>query len=99
MCYRNLGVILKVTLVRLLLWCQNEYICYWVRVNEDGTQQKNKKCNFRPKNVTLFEGKSLWNDFIATQRLLKSILKHLTIIHTETDAKIVIVPRTLIWGQ
>ncbi len=41
--------ILKVTLVRLLQWCQNEYICYWVRVNEDGTQQNNQKCNFHPK--------------------------------------------------
>jgi len=47
--------------------CTYESICYWVRVNEDGTQKKNKKCQVR------IEKKPFQDDYMFGMRQLKGL--------------------------
>ncbi len=85
MYYHNLVAILKVALVRLL---HSEWVYMLLGQNKWRWHTAAKsKMSFLPQNLTLFERKSLWNDFIETPRVLKSIIKHLIIIHTKIDAK------------
>jgi len=65
--------------------CTCQYISYWVRVNEDGTQEKIEKCQVR------IEKKHFEDDYMFIMRQLKGlklsqiILKYVNILPAKFD--------------
>lgn len=73
--FNNFGVIVKRTLVRFAKMWKYKCMCYWFKLNKDGTKHKWK--NFRLtliKKLKVHSGLiALWNDAAAATNIFKII--------------------------